>query len=100
MRTLWLLPTVVLIMLGCATTRTATSSNATEVRAHQLGTGVDKALPGWTETIQTTVAPERWNAAFSPHRISYDRSTLTVRTTRENHEKILRYLGQVAPTAG
>jgi hypothetical protein len=97
MRTLWLLPVVVPMMLGCAT---APNCDGTEVRTHHLGTAEVKALPQWSETITATVAPERWNRAFSPHKISHDRNTLTVRTTRENHEKILKYLGQAAAAAG
>jgi hypothetical protein len=87
----WLLAAILLVMIGCASTP---RSDAIEVRTHQLAPWMDKDLPQWTETIKTTVAPENWNAADSPHKISYDQNFLTVRTTRENQEKILTYLAR------
>jgi hypothetical protein len=84
-----LLPLIVpllLLLAGCA------SNDKIEVRTHALAPGMDAEVATWSETIQNTVAPERWNAGGSPHRLTVDGRTLTIRTTKQNHEAIVQYL--------
>ena len=70
------------------------ADDAIEVRTHRLAPWMAADLPGWAETIRTTVAPENWNAPDSPHRLSHDANVLTVRTTHKNQEAIIAYLAQ------
>lgn len=91
MRTIFWIVGVALIAVGCAS---GPKADAIEVRTHQLAPWMDTDMPQWTETIKTTVVPEDWNAEGSPHKISYDKNYLTVRSTHANQEKIVSYLGQ------
>ena len=72
------------------------SGRQIETRTHTVAPWQVDDLPTWEQTIETTVAPERWNEADSPHRISSSGNALTVRTTKSNHDAIFRYLATVA----
>ena len=80
---------VLLLVCGCQ------SGQRIETRTHALGAQHAGQIPMWEKTIETTVAPEKWNEQGSPHRISAYGDQLTIRTTKSNHDAILKYLSTV-----
>lgn len=77
---------------GCA------SKSPMEVRTHTVSPDQVQKLDDYRRTIMTTVVPVEWNEDNSPHRISIEGNHLTIRTTKENHEAILKYLNSVLVT--
>jgi hypothetical protein len=71
------------------------SGQRIETRTHTVAPWHVAQLPAWENTIETTVAPEKWNEEGSPHRISATGNQLTIRTTKSNQEAILKYLSTV-----
>ena len=55
---------VLALVCGCQ------SGQRIETRTHTLAPWHARQLPALEKTIQTTVAPEKWNEEGSPHRIS------------------------------
>lgn len=78
--------------LGC---QSRPRSEKMDVLTHTFAPWQVSQLPDWERTIKTTVVPEKWNEENSPHRISVQGATMTVRTTRENQKVILTYLHRV-----
>jgi hypothetical protein len=87
--TLLALSCVLLIICGCQ------SGQRIETRTHTVAPWQVSQIPTWERTIETTVAPEKWNEEGSPHRISATGSQLTIRTTKSNQDAILKYLSTV-----
>ncbi len=71
------------------------SGQRIETRTHTVAPWQVSQIPTWEKTIETTVAPEKWNEDGSPHRISTTGSQLTIRTTKLNQDAILKYLSTV-----
>lgn len=76
---------------GCA------SKSPMEVRTLTFGQDQVQKLDDYRRTIMNTVVPVEWNEENSPHRISIEGNHLTIRTTKENHEAIVKYLNSVTP---
>jgi hypothetical protein len=66
-----------------------------ETRTHTVAPWHVSRLPAWEQTIETTVAPEKWNEEGSPHRISAIGNQLTIRTTKSNQDATFKYLSRV-----
>ena len=71
------------------------SGQRVETRTHTIAPWQVSQMPAWEETIETTVAPEKWNEEGSLHRISATGNQLTIRTTKSNQDAILKYLATV-----
>jgi hypothetical protein len=80
---------VLALVCGCQ------SGQQIETRTHTIAPWQVSQIPAWEKTIETTVAPEKWNEEGSPHRISVNGNELTIRTTKSNQDAIFRYLSTV-----
>jgi hypothetical protein len=80
---------VLALVCGCQ------SGQRIETRTHTIAPWQISQIPAWEKTIETTVAPEKWNEEGSPHRISATGNQLTIRTSKSNQDVILEYLSTV-----
>ena len=87
--TLLALSSVLLLASGCQ------SGQRIETRTHTFAPWQVDRIATWEQTIETTVAPEKWNQDRSPHRMIANGNQLTIRTTRSNQDAILKYLSTV-----
>ena len=78
-----------LMVGGCQT------GSQMETRTHTFAPWQVSQIPEWEKTIETTVAPEKWNEEGSPHRITAEGNHLTIRTTKSNQDAIMKYLTTV-----
>ncbi len=83
------LSTVFAFICGCQ------SGQQIETRTHTIAPWQVSQISAWEKTIETTVAPEKWNEEGSPHRISATSNELTIRTTKANQDAIFNYLSTV-----
>lgn len=79
----------VLMLVGCQ------SGSQIQTRTHTFAPWQTSQLPVWEKTIETTVAPGKWNQEGSPHRITAEGNHLTIRTTKANQDAITKYLATV-----